>query len=199
MELREEHVLAGGQRIVLRPIQPSDGPELRRCFDALSPETRYRRFFGAVQELDDAALDYLTRVDGKDHVAFVATTESLDLKSERGIGVARFVRRADDPRVAEAAVVVVDDMQRHGVGSLLTQALARRARELGLDRFRCEVLETNDLVLTALMEGGGKVVERDNGVVIVDVPLPPGTGLQRALQLAAKELNAFVRRAYRPS
>src|SRR6185312_12745992 len=141
-DFREERTLADGRKIVLRHIQPSDKDELRRGFLALSPESRYRRFFGGV-ELDDRALKYLTEVDGKDHVAIVATTESLDLKSERGVGVARFIRSKKDPAAAEAAVTVVDDMQRLGVGTLLGWALARAARERGIERFRCDVLESN--------------------------------------------------------
>jgi GNAT superfamily N-acetyltransferase len=200
LEPRSEHLLRGGQRIIVRPIQPSDAPELRRCFHALSPETRYRRFFGSVSDLDDAALAYLTSVDGEDHVALVATMESLDLKSEQGLGVARFVRSKTDPRVAEAAVVVVDDMQRRGVGSILTDALARAARARGVDRFRCEVLEANDVVVNALLAAGAEVVERDAGTVVLDVPLSQTDGgLRGALRIAAEHVNAFLRRLLPPA
>lgn len=199
MDLREEHVLANGQKVVIRPIRPSDAEELRRCFEALSPETRYRRFFGAVQNLDDAALDYLTHVDGKDHVAIVALTESLDLKSERGIGVARFVRSGEDSHVAEAAIVVVDDMHHQGVGALLADALTRYARDVGIDRFRCEVLETNDVVIRSLLDAGGAVALREDGVVVIDMPLSQTAGgVRRALRIAAEHVNVFLRRLLPP-
>jgi GNAT superfamily N-acetyltransferase len=189
-----------GHDVVLRSIQPSDAPELRRCFRELSPETRYRRFFGAINDLDDRALEYLTNVDGRDHVALVAVTESLDLKSERGIGVARFVRSKDDLRVAEAAVVVVDDMQRQGVGTRLTEALAQAARERGIDRFRCEVLESNDVVVRTLLDAGAVVVGREGGVITLDVPLTPRhDGIRRALHIAAEHVNAFLRRLLPPN
>jgi GNAT superfamily N-acetyltransferase len=198
-DLRAEHVLANGRKVVVRPIQPSDADELLRGFRSLSPETRYRRFFGAVNDLDAAALAYLTNVDGTHHVALVATTESLDLKSERGVGVARYVRSEVDPAVAEAAVVVVDDMQRQGVGSLLTNALVQVARASGIDRFRCEVLESNDVVVRALSEAGARVVERSNGSVVLDVPLSQtARGIQHALRIAAEHVNAFLRRLMPP-
>jgi ribosomal protein S18 acetylase RimI-like enzyme len=190
---REEHVLDGGQLIVLRYIQPADASELRRAFLALSPETRYRRFFGAVTDLDDVALRYLTSVDGQNHVAIVATTDSLDLKTERGIGVARFVRSASVPHIAEAAVTVVDDMQRRGIGTHLTTALARAARERGIDDFRCEVLESNTVVVRALAEAGATVVEQGGGVVVLNVPLSGGGVVGRALRIAAEHVNAFLR------
>ena len=193
--MREAHVLADGRTIVLRPIEPSDKDELRRGFAALSPESRYRRFFGTT-ELDDRALKYLTEVDGKDHVAIVATTESLDLKSERGVGVARFIRSKKDHAAAEAAVTVVDDMQRLGIGTMLMRALARAARERGIERFRCEVLESNDTVLEALRAIGAKTVERGPGSVVLDVPIPSDEDglIRHALRIAAGEVEAFLRR-----
>jgi ribosomal protein S18 acetylase RimI-like enzyme len=192
-DFREEHVLGDGQVIVLRYIQPADAAELRRAFLALSPETRYRRFFGAITDLDDVTLRYLTSVDGKNHVAIVATSDSLDLKTERGIGVARFVRSASQPRTAEAAVTVVDDMQRRGIGTHLTTALARAARERGIDDFRCEILESNTVVVRALAEAGATVVEQGSGVVVLSVPLSAGGALGRALRIAAEHVNAFLR------
>lgn len=200
-DFREEHVLANGTKIVIRHILPSDAAELRRGFQALTPESRYRRFFGGMADLDDATLRYLTNVDGKDHVALVAVIESLDLKTERGIGVARFVRCADEPNVAEVAVTIVDDMQKMGVGTLLTKALAHAARERGIDKFRCEVLESNDLVVHALRDAGGVEVERGGGAVVLDVPVkdPSDTFIRRALRITAEHMPAFLRRLLPPA
>ena len=50
--------------------------------------------------------------------------------AETGVGVARFVRAADDPTVAEAAIAVSDEMQHKGLGRQLTLTLARAARAL---------------------------------------------------------------------
>ena len=200
LDFREVHELDGGQKVVLRHIQPDDAAELRRAFLALSPESRYRRFFGAVNDLDDRTLEYLTHVDGKDHVALVATLESLDLKTERGIGVARFVRSHVDPTVAEAAVVVVDDMQRKGIATMLMQALARAARERGIDRFRCEVLKSNDVVVGSLLDVGAVVVERGPDTVVLDVPLVDTNDslVHRALRIVSEHINAFLRRLVPP-
>jgi RimJ/RimL family protein N-acetyltransferase len=198
MTFREEHVLRDGQKVVLRFIQPSDAAEVRRGFHALSPETRYRRFFGAITELDDPMLDYLTNVDCKDHVAIVAMMESLDLKEERGVGVARFVRSKSDPHAAEAAVVVVDDMQQRGLGTLLMHALVRAACDRGIDRFRAEVLESNEVVVRALLDAGAIVVDRGDGAVVLDVPLARAPIIRRALRVAAEQVNVFLRRLLPP-
>jgi RimJ/RimL family protein N-acetyltransferase len=200
-EFREEHMLPSGEHVVLRHIQPSDAEEVRRGFRALTPESRYRRFYSGLADLDDHALAYLTHVDRKDHVALVAVTESLDLKSERGIGVARFVRSTSNPTVAEAAVTIVDDMQRKGLGTIMTKTLARAARERGIEKFRCEVLESNDVVVRALRDAGGVEVERANGTVVLDVPVTDQTDnvVRHSLRVMAVHVNAFLRRLLPPA
>ncbi|HSQ63281.1 MAG TPA: GNAT family N-acetyltransferase [Polyangiaceae bacterium] len=198
---REEHALPDGERVVLRYIQQSDAGELRRQFLALSPETRYRRFFGAIEDLDARTLEYLTNVDGVDHVAIVAVMESLDLKTERGIGVARFVRTKEDPKVAEMAVTVVDDMQGKGVGTLLSHAAVNAALARGIERFRCVVLADNEVVVKALREVGAVEKGSEAGTIVFDVPIAAVAQpsiVRRLLRLAAEQMNAFLRRLMPP-
>ncbi len=167
---REQHVLADGTPITLRFIRPDDADELRRAFAKLSPRSRYQRFLG-VSTLTDEMVHYLTEVDGHDHVAIVAITDSLDLKSEIGLGVARFVRSKEDPTVAEAAVTVIDDAQGKGVGRVLLRALAALALERGVRVFRGEVLAENERMRHLLGEVGAHVREDGGQTFVFDVPL----------------------------
>src|SRR5436309_1309354 len=121
--------LREGSQITIRPIGPDDRQDLADGFARLSPETRYRRFFGPVARLRERDLDYLTQIDHHHHEALVA----VDDATGDGVGVARYVRIADG--VAEPAVVVVDDWQGRGVGGALLSALVDRAREEGVTRF----------------------------------------------------------------
>ncbi len=66
--------LRDGSRVVIRPIEPDDRDALAAGFERLSPESRYRRFFGPMQHLSESYLDYLTQVDHHDHEALVAST-----------------------------------------------------------------------------------------------------------------------------
>jgi RimJ/RimL family protein N-acetyltransferase len=59
------------------------------------------------------------------------------------IGVARYVRLAEDPDAAEVAVVVADAWQRRGVASLLVDELAPRARARGIRRFTATMASDN--------------------------------------------------------
>lgn len=170
-DYREEHVLADGTKVTLRMIRPEDSEALRVGFSRLSPTSRYRRFLSGVSELSDDMLRYLTEVDGVHHVAIVATTDSLDLKTEIGLGVARMIRLAEEPTVAEAAVTVSDDAQRKGIGRLLVRAVAEAAVERGVQTIRAEVLATNAPMRHLLDEVSAVVRSDDGSTLVFDVPL----------------------------
>jgi RimJ/RimL family protein N-acetyltransferase len=129
----------------------------------LSPESRYRRFLHGGAVPTEALLDYLTNVDQDHHVAIGATITSPDLKTERGVGIARFIRLDSRPDVAEAAVTVVDDMHRRGVGTALLRELLRAARCRGIKRIRAEVLAENGPMRAILERVGAEKVMEESG------------------------------------
>ena len=122
--------LRDGTTIAIRPIAPEDRDELRREFERSSPETRYLRFLGVVGDLSDATLTYLTCVDQQNHIALVATVTSPDLKTERGVGVARVIRNASSPTVGEAAITVWPTL-------LFTEPIAQNWRSAVRERNTC--------------------------------------------------------------
>ncbi len=136
--------LADGRRIEVRQIGPEDRDALARGFERLGAESRYLRFFGPLDRLSDGQLTYLTDVDHHDHEALVA----VDEETGEGVGVARFVRIAEG--VAEPAVAVADDWQRHGIGTRLLDELSDRAREEGIHEFLASVLADNVAAIAVL-------------------------------------------------
>jgi len=154
----------------LRHVRPSDAAELARGFERLSPSSRYRRFLTGGTALSSELLRYLTCVDGHDHVAIVAATNTAD-GHETGIGIARFIRAKDDPDVAEAAVTVVDEMQHKGVGRRLALTLARAALERGVLRFRGELLAENDPMRRLLADAGATVRPSEDRSLVFEVQL----------------------------
>jgi GNAT superfamily N-acetyltransferase len=145
--------LTGGQEIFIRPIEPSDAPQLRAGFERLTAVTRYRRFLGPLDHLSQRQLRYLTRVDHVGHEALVA----LDGASGAGIGVARYLRDARDPQLAEVAVVVTDAWHHRGVASALLERLAERARAAGLERLTGRSI-LGDRAVAALATRAGAVM-----------------------------------------
>jgi GNAT superfamily N-acetyltransferase len=175
----------------IRPISAEDKQAMLEAFEHLSEESRYRRFLAPHGRLTTAELRYFTEVDHHDHEALVA----IDPATEQGVGVARYIRSAEDPAVAEVAVAVVDEWQCQGVGSRLVAALADRAREEGIASFGALVLADNELMLNILRDlGRVHVVHSEAGTVELLVDLSE-TGLRRLKRL----LGAVARGEVIPS
>lgn len=182
--------LRDGARVRIRPITPEDKDAIHDGFRRLSPDSRYRRFFTDPGDLTPKTLAYLTEVDYVDHFAWVAF--SLDEEGNPGVGVARYVRFAGEPDVADAAVTVVDDYQGRGLGSILLEALALVALEKGITHFRSYVLRDNRPMLDLLHTIGAELTHDSPGVLKMDLSLPERvdkltqTSLYEALRAAAR-------------
>jgi RimJ/RimL family protein N-acetyltransferase len=161
--------LRDGSSLQLRPIDASDRELLAQGFERLSPQSRYRRFFSPVAHLSKRQLDYLTDVDHHDHEALVA----VDPDKGGLVGVARYVRT--EPGIAEPAIVVSDDWQGRGLGSLLLDALADRAREEGVECFVAPILAENRGAIRLFERlSEGEATMRHDGIE-VELTIPLGT------------------------
>jgi RimJ/RimL family protein N-acetyltransferase len=127
--------------VLIRPIRADDKRLLTDGLQRLSDESVHRRFLSPKRSFSRAELRYLTEVDGRDHVALVV--EHPADPARRLIAVGRFVRLQDDPDAAEVAIVVADDWQGKGLGSLLGARLADEARRVGIRRFTATMAAGN--------------------------------------------------------
>lgn len=159
--------LVDGTPVRFRRIRPDDKQLLQDGFDLLSPESRYRRFFRAMDHLSDKQLRYLTEVDFVDHYAWIA-----EIPDGIGLGVARWIRLPDEPDVAEGAVTVIDPYQDQGIGKALLWLGVRSAIGAGIRAIRVSVLSQNDPVINWLHEVGAAPGQWSSGVLEVDIPLP---------------------------
>jgi RimJ/RimL family protein N-acetyltransferase len=141
--------LPDGAQILIRPIRSDDKRYLEDGLRQLSDESVHRRFLSPKRSFSRSELRYLTEVDGRDHVALVAEYPGEPVR--RLIAVGRFVRLAQNPDAAEVAIVVSDDWQRRGVGSLFAERLAAEARRLGVKRFTA-TMATDNVPAHKLME-----------------------------------------------
>jgi acetyltransferase len=132
--------LSDGTLVTLRPIRPTDRDALASALDHLSPASVRARFLAPKDHFTQRELDYLTQVDGHDHVALVA--EPAD-DPGRFVGVGRWVRLTDDPQTAEVAITVGDAWQGRGLGRLLGTRLAQVAGEHGIRQLQATMLADN--------------------------------------------------------
>jgi acetyltransferase len=132
--------LDNGVEAVIRPIRPDDKALLAGGLAELSEESAYRRFLTPKKRLTRTELEYLTEVDFRDHVAFVAVRAD-DPRALLGVG--RWIRSTDDPATAEFALVVSDRVQGRRLGTALADALAAAGRMHGIERVVATTLPHN--------------------------------------------------------
>jgi len=184
-------LIRDGSVVLVRQVQSGDAPLLADGFARLSSESRRLRFLTGKPNLTSAELRYFTEIDHHDHEALGA----LSPVDGRGLGIARYIRHAEDPEGAEVAVTVVDDWQRRGLGTELLSRLADRARQEGIRHFTALVAADNAPVVGLLQDSriGFRVTHRESGAVEYEITLPP-RGLGDELHAL---LGAFGRRQFR--
>jgi N-acetylglutamate synthase-like GNAT family acetyltransferase len=126
-QLEVNEVLSDGSSVTIRPLNEGDMEIERDFIMRLSPQSRRFRFLYTIVSPSDQLLKRLTDLDETTQTAFVALSGS-GVKDE--IGVARMSTLGDGR--AEFAVVVRDDWQHKGLGTLLTQRIIAAARSRGV-------------------------------------------------------------------
>lgn len=179
----ERVVLRDGSDVLIRQLRDGDAALVADVFVRLSAESRRLRFLTLKPELSPEELRYFSEVDHDDHEALGA----LSQVDRRGLGIARYIRHADDPEAAEVAVAVIDDWQGRGLGTELLSQLTDRARQKGIRRFTALVSADNPGVVGLLRNLGTDVhaPHRESGTVEYEIKLAPGS--------PAAELHALLR------
>jgi GNAT superfamily N-acetyltransferase len=142
----------------IRPVSPDDAADVRAFYESLSTDTLWLRYFVTTPPLDRRDIDWFVNVDHHDHVALVAIATMDGVRCI--VGEARSIRFADDPDLAEAAIVVADAWQGKGIGSRLTDALANQATTTGVCKWRVVRLAEN-IAAARVFERVGDVLSDD--------------------------------------
>lgn len=141
------HVVTQRQRaILIRHMRPTDDHYLVELFQNLSEETRRFRFF---VPLTRVANSYIVReahrladINLASQVALIAMT--TDQQPEQAIGVARLAVDAEKATSAEFAIVLRDDYQREGLGTILLDLLVQVAMVRGIKQLHAVSLAENE-------------------------------------------------------
>jgi acyl-CoA synthetase (NDP forming)/RimJ/RimL family protein N-acetyltransferase len=161
-------VLSDGSTVRLRQIEPVDAGLIVEMHGRFSERTRYFRYFSPYPRIPARDLERFTTVDHHDREAIVAESGG-DL-----IAVARYERLGAGADEAEVAFVVEDAHQGRGLGSVMMEHLAARAREEGIIRFVAEVLPANARMIRTFTEAGYEVARQyADGVVHLTFPIAP--------------------------
>jgi GNAT superfamily N-acetyltransferase len=159
--------VVAGRKLWLRLLERGDADLIRQFYGRLSRETIYRRFLSPITLPNDALVKRLVDIDHHDRDALIA----LD---ERGIaGIARY---GADPsgKDHEVAVVVADDWQGRGLGSLLLRRLAHIARMRGIASFHATMLGDNRRAQALVLGLSPRTsMHFEDGYLEADIPLRP--------------------------
>ena len=148
--LARTHDVGDGLRVRLRLARPTDARLVRRFIDELSEESRRRRFPGAVSE---EHVRRFTFFDPRERLVLAACAQMG--REQRLVGLADVTLHGTG--VAELGVIVADEQQSHGIGTLLTEAIARLALRRGARHLKAEIHGDNE-PMQRLMERLGKTV-----------------------------------------
>lgn len=136
---------------VLRPLRAGEYDALRSVFDQLSAESRRDRYLVSTPRLPGVMSDVLAAVDGRDHVAWLASVAG------RPAGIGRYVRV--DRSTAEIALEVVDAHQGRGLGTAILDTITTVAMVAGVSRVQASVLASNRRSVHLLQKIGLRLAE----------------------------------------
>ena len=131
-----------GRAYTLRRVTPADAERLAEFLSRLSQQTRWLRFMTPRPFSPELVRAEVTRIvaSGADSYVALIVTESHD--GEAAVAVAELACNHDSA-TGEIAIVVRDDAQRKGIGSLLMGQLVQLAQESGLTHLHCDMLAEN--------------------------------------------------------
>ena len=147
--------------VLIRELTAADRLALVYIFRHLGARSRYQRFLSVKAELSPRELAHLVSVDHWHREAVIAWSPP----PRTPIGVARY-ERCEEFDLAELAVTVIDEWQRHGIGRLLVRDLGERARRAGIRRFTATMLwENRGAVALARGLGPDAAGQRHGGIL----------------------------------
>ena len=146
--------LRDGSLVTTRATRKDDEASLRAFLNGLCPEARRMRFFSG--GVDTASAAHLAADTTVGHYGLVA-------RDEAGVIVGHAIYVQLDPKRAEVAVEVADQLHGRGLGTMLIERLALVAERRGITHFVAEVLCENRTMLDVFREGFDARVLRHEG------------------------------------
>lgn len=180
--------LRDGTPVIARPLIPDDRGALAEAYRRLSPESRYNRFWTHTGEVvGDKMLDRVLQQDPETHVTWTILDPTREFSPMAG---ASWWRDANHPADAEISLIVLDDDQRRGIGTLLLALMWLTAYRVGVESIVGYVLVENRKAARWMRECGAsgewdgyKIVYRWNLSNLDDLP-ETRTGVELADWLA---------------
>jgi RimJ/RimL family protein N-acetyltransferase len=151
----EDHVRLPNQWLLhIRPLRHCEDRPVRELYSRLSPRTRYLRFFSPMPVIPESLIALIACTDNQQRLALLA---ELDWNGRREVvALGNYGATADG--AAEVGLVVRDEWQRQGIGTVLAARLMQAAEARGFDRFVAHALWENSAVIRKLLNRVADIV-----------------------------------------
>ncbi|MFK7775045.1 MAG: N-acetyltransferase family protein [Saprospiraceae bacterium] len=138
--------LKDGTLVQLRPVHPLDGKSAKEFRGKLSAESVYDRFLGYIPKISEKLVDRLTNIDYSREMAIVAEVHNENEKEV--IAVGRIA--SDEDSAVDFAIIIADNWQGKGLGTILTAYLIDVAKEMEFEKIYATVFTSNKGMLGIL-------------------------------------------------
>jgi acetyltransferase len=155
-------------KVFLRPVKTTDGPLLLELFKELSPSSVYLRFLSPIHTLPENLVYQFTHIDYKKDFGLVALTNIGNSSLIIGVGRYAYYPEREQP---ELAVVVRDDWQGKGLGSILLMRAINIGRENGFSRFGATIDPDNQAIINVFKRSGydWKIYHKEPGAYYIEI------------------------------
>ncbi len=157
-------LLKDGTLVQLRPIHPIDGKKAHEFRAKLSIESIYDRFLGYIPKITPKLVQRLTQIDYSKEMAIVVEVENANEKEV--IAVARIA--SEEKRATEFALIIADDWQGKGLGSLLTDYMIEISKDLGFEILYGYVFSHNSAMKHILQKRGFSFTKEDEQTFYIE-------------------------------
>ncbi|RLG96039.1 hypothetical protein DRO37_00380 [Candidatus Bathyarchaeota archaeon] len=159
-ELKKYVTLKDGSKVLIRPIRPSDATMKQHLFYALSKESVEKRYLGSLRAFPLKRIWPYVIIDYNNEMVLVGTV--LNGEKEDMIAIGSY-SRIPNTNFAEVALVVRDDWQNRGLGTILFNYLCEIAKKRGLNGFIAWVMIDNKRMMHIFRKSGHQIRYRIEG------------------------------------
>lgn len=160
---RNARVTDVAMQVQFTELVSGDVATVGTVFEGLSVQSRYRRFQTARSQLPRQMQHHLADVRPGSHEAHVAVL------GNRPVGIARWIRCAEDLARAELAIEVIDAAQSSGIGRQLVARAARSARAAGVRVLLAHIDQAHQDLRGLTLAHGATVDLDDPNVLLLPV------------------------------
>ncbi|MFJ6939704.1 GNAT family N-acetyltransferase [Streptomyces sp. NPDC101132] len=149
-------LLADGTTVSVRSVRPADRDEVAAFYQGMSPQNLRLRFFTASRRSGAQSAERVSRPAAPGRGALLAEAGG------EAVGLVEY-ERVPGTEHADLALAVADRWHHRGVGTVLLEHAASRARSEGVKAFSADALSENTAVLRVFSDLGLEVTRSFDG------------------------------------